>query len=191
SRRRVKSPLLGLPPTREEIASFVADARPDAYEHLVEGYLASPAYGERWARHWLDLVRYADSDGYRQDAYRPHAWPYRDYVVRAFATDRPYDTFVREQLAGDEIPPDDPEALRATGYLRRCSYENTQRAAPRQWQTILEDLTDVTGDVFLGLGMSCARCHDHKFDPILQKDYYRLQAFFAGLDFRDEAVFDS
>jgi cytochrome c553 len=183
--RRVTFDLIGLPPTPEEVAPFVSDPSPDAYEVLVERLLASPRYGERWARHWLDLVRYAESDGFRHDAYRPNAWRYRDYVIRAFNNDKPYDRFVREQLAGDEIAPDDPEALVATGFLRHTIYEYNQRDARGQWQDMLNDVTDVTADVFLGLGMGCARCHDHKFDPILQKDYYRLQAFFAAMYPRD------
>jgi hypothetical protein len=183
--RRVTFDLIGLPPTPEEVAAFVSDASPDAYETLVERLLANPRYGERWARHWLDLVRYAESDGFRHDAYRPNAWRYRDYVIRAFNSDKPYDRFVREQLAGDEIAPDDPEALVATGFLRHTIYEYNQRDARGQWQDMLNDVTDVTADVFLGLGMGCARCHDHKFDPILQRDYYRLQAFFAAMFPRD------
>ena len=153
---------------------------------LIDRLLASPGYGQRWARHWLDLVRYAESDGYRQDAFRPHAWRYRDYVVRAFNTDKPYDRFLTEQLAGDELDPDDPELRVATGYLRLGTYEYNQRNVRGQWADILNDITDVTGEVFLGLSIGCARCHDHKFDPILQKDYYRLQAFFTPLLPRDD-----
>jgi hypothetical protein len=165
------------------------DARaPGAYERLVDRLLASPRYGERMARHWLDLVRYADSDGYRADEYRPNAWRYRDYVIQAFNEDKPYDRFVQEQLAGDELFPGNPEALIATGYLRHWIYEWNQRDVRGQWTTILNDVTDTTGDVFLGLGLQCARCHDHKFDPILQKDYYRLQAFFAPILPRDDLV---
>ncbi len=179
--RRLTFDLTGLPPTPVEIAEFENDSRDDAYEHLVDRLLNSPAYGERWARHWLDLVRYAESDGYRKDDYRPHAWRYRDYVVRSFQTDKPFDRFVQEQIAGDEIDPDNPDAIAATGYLRLSLYEYNQRDARTQWNEILNDITDVTGDVFLGFGMGCARCHDHKFDPILQKDYFRLRAFFAGV----------
>ena len=179
--RRVTFDLIGLPPTPEEVDAFLSDNSPDAYEKLVDRLLASPRYGERWARHWLDLARYAESDGFRQDEYRPNAWRYRDYVIEAFNSDKPYDRFVREQLAGDEIAPDDPSALIATGFLRHTIYEYNQRDARTQWQNMLNDLTDVTGDVFLAMGMGCARCHDHKFDPILQKDYYSLQAFFAPL----------
>ncbi len=184
--RRVSFDLTGLPPASEEVEAFVQDPAPDAYEQLVERLLASPRYGERWARHWLDLVRYAESDGYRQDAYRPEAWRYRDYVIRSFNQDKPYDQFVTEQLAGDELDPGDAEMRVATSFLRLWPYEYNQRDVPGQWAAILNDLTDVTGDVFLGLGLGCARCHDHKFDPILQKDYYRFQAFFTPLLPRDD-----
>ncbi|HXG61586.1 MAG TPA: DUF1549 domain-containing protein [Planctomycetota bacterium] len=184
--RRLSFDLHGLPPAPEEVEAFVRDPAPDAYERLVDRMLAHPRTGERWARFWLDLVRYAESDGHRQDAYRPHAWRYRDYVVRAFNEDKPYDRFILEQLAGDEIAPDDPSVLVATGYLRLGMYEYNQRDVPRQWADILNDVTDVTADVFLGLGMGCARCHDHKFDPLLQRDYYALQAFFTPLLWRDD-----
>jgi len=184
--RRITFDLLGLPPSPEEVAAFAKDNRPDAYERLIDRLLASPLYGECWARHWLDLVRYAESDGYKQDGYRPSAWRYRDYVIRSLNTDKPYDRFVQEQIAGDEIAPEDPEALVATGYYRLGIYEYNQRDVRNQWNIILNDITDVTADVFLGMGMSCARCHDHKFDPILQKDYYRLQAFFAPIIQRDD-----
>jgi hypothetical protein len=186
--RRLTYDLWGLPPTPEEIDAFVADPSSDAYERLVERLLASPRYGERWARHWLDLVRYADSDGYRADEYRPHAWRYRDYVVRSLNEDKPYDRFVLEQIAGDELFPGDPEALIATGYLRHWIYEYNNRDVRGQWSIILNDITDTTADVFLGLGVQCARCHDHKFDPILQRDYFRLQAFFANMLPRDDLV---
>ena len=184
--RRATFDLTGLPPTPEEVDAFLADDTADAYERLIDRLLASPRYGQRWGRHWLDLVRYAESDGYRQDAFRPHAWRYRDYVVRAFNTDKPYDRFLTEQLAGDELDPDDPELRVATGYLRLGTYEYNQRNVRGQWADILNDITDVTGEVFLGLSIGCARCHDHKFDPILQKDYYRLQAFFTPLLPRDD-----
>ena len=183
--RRVTWDLVGLPPTPAEIDVFLADERPDAYERLVDRLLASPQHGEQWARHWLDLVRYAESDGYKQDAYRPEAWRYRDYVIRSLNADKPYSRFVLEQLAGDEALPGDPDAIIATMYLRLGIYEYNQRDVRNQWSIILNDVTDVTADVMLGMGMSCARCHDHKFDPILQKDYYRLQAFFAPLLWRE------
>jgi hypothetical protein len=178
--RRLFFDLIGMPPTPTEMEAVLGDHTPQWYEKLVEKLLGSPHYGERWARHWLDLVRYADSDGFRIDDFRPEAWRYRDYVIRSFNNDKPYDRFVREQLAGDELAPDDPDALAATGYLRHWIYEYNQRDVRTQWNNILDDLTDVTGEVFLGMGYGCARCHDHKFDPILQKDYYRLRAFFAA-----------
>jgi hypothetical protein len=189
--RRLSFDLNGLPPTPAEIDAFLADESNDAYDQLVERLLAKPEYGARAARLWLDLVRYADSDGYREDKFRPDVWQYRDYVIRSFNADKPYSRFVQEQIAGDELFPNDPDALRATGYLRLWQYEYNQRDVKGQFSFIMNDITDVTADVFLGLGMGCARCHDHKFDPILQKDYFRLQAFFSNVDFRQEAVFDS
>lgn len=188
--RRLYFDLIGLPPSPEQVAAFLGDPSPDAYERIVDQLLDSPRYGERWARHWLDLVRYADSDGYRADHFRPHAWRYRDYVIESFNADKRYDRFVQEQIAGDELFPGDPEALIATGYLRHGIYEYNNRDARGQWTTMLEDVTDTTGDVFLGMGMQCAKCHDHKFDPILQRDYFRLQAFFAPLVPREAEVAD-
>jgi hypothetical protein len=184
--RRVYFDLHGLPPTREQIDAFVNDKDPRAYEKLVDELLASPQYGERWAQHWLDLVRYAESDGYNADEYRPSVWPYRDYVIKSFNDDKPYDQFVREQLAGDEIAPNDPSVLIATCFLRNPVYEWNQRDVKGQWDIILTDMTDTTGELFLGLSMGCAHCHNHKFDPILQKDYYRLRAFLAPVQWRDD-----
>ncbi len=186
--RRVSFDITGLPPTPERLAAFIRDDRPDAYERLVDELLASPRYGERWAQHWLDLVRYAESEGYRLDAYRPNAWAYRDYVIRAFNTDKPYNQFMREQIAGDEIAPGDNDALLATGYLRHTIYEYNQRDAEGQWRGILNEVTDVTADVFLGVSVQCAQCHDHKFDPILQKDYYRLQAFLTNITWPEDKL---
>ncbi len=186
--RRLSFDLIGLPPTPNEIADFVADADPAAYEHLVDRLLASPHYGERWARHWLDVVRYADSDGYRIDHYRPDAWRFRDYVIRSFNSDKPYDRFVQEQLAGDEMFPDNSDALIATAYMRHWIYEYNNRDVRGQWDIILNEITDTTSDVFLGVGLQCARCHDHKFDPLLQKDYFRLRAFFEAIDPHDKVV---
>ncbi|QDS92917.1 Planctomycete cytochrome C [Roseimaritima multifibrata] len=186
--RRLSYDLTGLPPTPEQVQEFIEDSSPDAYPKLVERLLDSPQYGERWARHWLDLVRYADSDGYRADFYRPDAWQYRDYVIRSLNEDKPYDRFVTEQIAGDEMYPDDPDALIATGYLRHWIYEYNSRDARGQWDLIMNDITDTTGDVFLGMGMQCARCHDHKFDPILQRDYFRLRAVFAAVLPKDGTV---
>ena len=186
--RRLSFDLVGLPPTPAEVEAFVNDKSANAYEKLADRLLASPRHGERWARHWLDLVRYADSDGYRIDDFRPQAWRYRDYVIQSFNEDKPYDRFVQEQLAGDELFPGDPAALTATGYLRHWIYEYNLRDVRGQWTTILNDITDTTADVFLGLGLQCARCHDHKFDPILQKDYFRLQAFLAPILPREDLV---
>jgi len=179
--RRLYFDLIGLPPTPEQVDAFVNDNASDAYEKLVDLLLSSRGYGERYARQWLDLVRYADSDGYRADGYRPEAWRYRDYVVKSFNEDKPYDRFVQEQIAGDELFPGDIDAKVALGYLRHWVYEWNVRDAPGQWRTIMEDVTDTTADVFLGLGLQCAKCHNHKFDPLLQKDYFRLQAFFAPI----------
>ncbi len=184
--RRVYFDLHGLPPTPEELKAYIDDERTDADARLIDKLLESPLYGERWGQHWLDLVRYGESDGYRQDAYRPDAWRFRDYVVKSFNTDKPYDRFVREQLAGDELDPGNPDALIGTAYLRQSFYEYNSRDAEGQRTTILNDITDTTGELFLGLSFACARCHDHKFDPVLQKDYYRLQAFFAPLIWRDD-----
>ncbi|MEZ5432459.1 MAG: PSD1 and planctomycete cytochrome C domain-containing protein [Verrucomicrobiales bacterium] len=184
--RRVYFDLHGLPPTIAQLDAFVQDQDPLAYEKLVDELLASPRYGERWAQHWLDLVRYAESDGYNQDAYRQHVWPYRDYVIKSLNDDKPYDQFVREQIAGDEIAPEDPNVLIATAFLRHPVYEYNLRDVRGQWDVILTDITDTTGELFLGLSMGCARCHNHKFDPILQKDYYRLRAFFAPVLWRDD-----
>ncbi|MEQ8784699.1 MAG: DUF1549 domain-containing protein [Pirellulaceae bacterium] len=184
--RRAYFDLHGLPPSPEETEQFLADTAPGAYERLIDRLLESPRYGERWARHWLDVVRYAESDGYREDAYRPHAWRYRDYVVRALNDDKPYDEFIREQLAGDEIAPTNPDALAATGFLRLWIYEHNQRDVRAQWDAIINDITNVTSDVFLAVGMGCARCHDHKFDPVLQEDYFRMRAFFEPLLARDD-----
>ena len=179
--RRASMDLLGLPPAPEEVAAFVNDKRPDAYERLIDRFLESPRYGERYARHWLDLVRYADSDGYKADQLRPNAWRYRDYVIESFNEDKPYTRFVEEQIAGDELYPNSDVAKMATGYLRLWPYEDNQPDMGRHWAAILDDMTDVSGDVFLGLSMKCARCHDHKFDPISQEDYYKLQSFFAAI----------
>ena len=184
--RRVYFDLVGLPPSPDEIEAFLDNDSSTAYEELIDRLLASERYGERWAGHWLDLVRYADSDGFKKDRYRPEAYQYRDYVIHSFNIDKPYNLFVAEQLAGDEIAPGDVDALTATMFLRHGIYEYNQPDVERQWQDFLEDITEVTGDVFLAMGMECARCHDHKFDPIPQSDYYRLQAFFAAVVPRDD-----
>ena len=184
--RRLYFTLHGLPPTKAQADAFVESTDPQAYEKLIDDLLASPRYGERWAQHWLDLTRYAESDGYNADGYRASAWTYRDYVIRSLNADKPYDQFVREQLAGDEIDPANPEVLVATSYLRNPIYEWNQRDVRGQWDVILTDTTDNAAEVFLGLSYGCAHCHDHKFDPILQKDNYRLRAFFAPILWRDD-----
>jgi Protein of unknown function (DUF1553)/Protein of unknown function (DUF1549)/Planctomycete cytochrome C len=176
--RRVTFDLIGLPPTPEEIDAFVRDRDPKAFETRVDKLLASPRYGERMARRWLDLARYGESDGFRLDAYRSSAWRYRDWVIAAFNRDMPYDEFVREQLAGDQIRPDDRDARIATGFLAGGIYEYNQSDVRDQCNNMVNELVDLTGDVFLAQGIGCAKCHDHKFDPILQKDYFRLRAFF-------------
>ncbi len=184
--RRLYFDLIGLPPSPQEVAHFVKDDEPQAYERLVDSLLERPEYGERWARHWLDLVRYAESDGFKADVYRPHAWRYRDYVIGSFNEDKPFDRFVQEQIAGDELFPSDMQARVATGYLRLWPLEDNQKDVQRQWRLVLEDVTEVTGEVFLATGLRCAKCHDHKYDPIPRQDYYRLEAFFAGMLPRDD-----
>jgi hypothetical protein len=186
--RRVSLDLTGLPPTPQEAEAFLADRSPTAYERVVERLLASPQYGERWARHWLDLARYAESEGFKSDETRPNAWRYRDYVIQALNSDKPYDRFVQEQIAGDELWPDDPEARVATAFNRHYPDESNARNLLQRRQEILNDITDTVGAVFLGLTYGCARCHNHKFDPILQADYYRLQAFFANIRAADDIV---
>jgi Protein of unknown function (DUF1553)/Protein of unknown function (DUF1549) len=179
--RRVTFDLLGLPPSPDEIEDFVADTAPDAYERLVDRLLASPHYGEAWCRMWLDLVRFAETAGYKADPLRPLAWKYRDFVVRSFNGNVPYDRFVQEQIAGDELFPDDVDAQIATGYLRMWPDESNASIVALARQDALNDLTANAGSVFLGLSIGCAQCHDHKFDPIKQHDFYRLEAFFAGI----------
>ena len=186
--RRLYFDLVGLPPTPAEIDDFVNDKSPAAWEHLIDKLLDDKRYGEHWARFWLDIVRYAESDGWNQDAYRPDIWRYRDYVVDAFNEDKPYPDFVREQLAGDEIGGDNPEHLAAAGFLRLGIYEYNQRDARGHWNDIMNELTDTVGDVFFGMGMACTRCHDHKFDPLYQVDYFKLRAFFEPIIWRDDLV---
>ncbi len=183
--RRVSFDLIGLPPTPEEVEAFVADPAPDAHETLVDRLLASPRHGERWGRHWLDVVRFAESHGYETNALRADAWPYRDYVIRAFNQDTPFPRFVEEQLAGDVLPDADWLARSATGFLVAGSHDVVGNQAPeaalQQRADDLDDMVGATSTAFLGLTVQCARCHDHKFDPITQRDYYGLQAAFAGV----------
>ena len=182
--RRATLDLTGLPPSPDDVERFVRDPAKDAYAKLIERLLASRQYGERWGRHWLDVVRYADTSGYSNDFERPNAWRYRDYVIRAFNADKPYDQFVREQIAGDELDPGNPEALIATGFLRAGPWEHTGMSVEAVTrQMFLDDVTHAVSATFLGLTVGCARCHDHKFDPIPTKDYYRMQAIFASTEF--------
>jgi hypothetical protein len=184
--RRVTYDLIGLPPTPEETDAFVHDTTADAWEKVIDRLLASPHYGERWGRHWLDLVRYSDSNGFEHDEVRPDAWRYRDYVIRSLNTDKPYDRIVTEQLAGDEAFPGDIDARIATGFCLLGPDMIDSADQPQRRLNTLADMTDTAGLVFLGLTITCARCHDHKFEPIPQTDYYRLQAFFTPAVFRHD-----
>jgi hypothetical protein len=185
--RRVTFDLTGLPPTPAEVAAFVADRSPKAWEKLVDRLLASPRYGERWGQHWLDVVRFAESDGFEYDTHRKDAWRYRDYVIRAFTNDKPFNRFVEEQLAGDEIAPAEDETLIAAGFNRlaplRKNAGNQEVASSRN--EVLTEMTNIVGSALLGVTLGCARCHDHKFDPFRQSDYYRMQGFFAAVQSND------
>jgi hypothetical protein len=179
--RRAYLDLIGLPPSPAEAAAFLADTAPGAWERLIDTLLASPHYGERWGRHWLDVARYADSSGFEQDYDRPNAWRYRDYVIRAFNQDKPYDVFLKEQFAGDELENRTEETLIATGFLRagpRVAFR--EKDNPERRYEYLDDLIATTGRGVLGLTVHCARCHNHKFDPIPQRDYYGLVTAFFG-----------
>ena len=186
--RRAYFDLTGLPPTPQNVAVFLRDDDPDAFAGVVDRLLASPQYGERWGRHWLDLARYAESEGFKADETRPNAWRYRDYVIQAFNQDKPYDLFIKEQIAGDELWPENFDALVATAFNRNFPDETNAANLRQRRQEILHDMTDTVGATFLGLTYGCAKCHDHKFDPISQKDYYRLQAFFANTAEDDDVI---
>ncbi len=196
--RRLSFDLLGLPPTPEEIQAFVNDASPAAYGRLVERLLASPRYGECWARHWLDVAHYGDTHGYDKDKRRDHAWPYRDYVIHSFNADKRYDQFVQEQLAGDYLFPNEPDAVIATGFIAAGPWDFVGQVELREGtvdkeKTRLLDRDDMvasTMGTFASLTVHCARCHNHKFDPIPRRDYYRLQAVFAGVDRGDRPIKD-
>jgi hypothetical protein len=196
--RRVTFDLTGLPPTPEEIDAFLADDSADAYEKVVERLLASPAYGERWARHWMDVAHYAETHGHDQDRPRPHAWPYRDYLIRSFNSDKPYAQFVQEQLAGDVLFPGDADAVVAMGFLATGPWDESslrdirEDTIDRQIGRYLDrdDMVTTAMSTFVSTTVHCARCHDHKFDPITQKDYYALQAVFAGVD-KAERAYDA
>ena len=190
--RRVSFDLIGLPPTPEEVDAFVHDSLPEgaAWEKVVDRLLASPHYGERWGRHWLDVVHFAETHGYDKDKPRPNAWPYRDYVIRSFNADKPYSRFVEEQLAGDVLYPGDPDAVVATGFIAAGPWDfvghtelregTVDKAITRSLDR--DDMVMTAMSAFMSLTVHCARCHDHKFDPISKEDYYRLQAVFAGVD---------
>lgn len=188
--RRATFDLLGLPPTPAEVNEFLAAWEKDstkAWSELVDRLLDSPHYGEQWGRHWLDVVRYADSSGYANDYERPNTWRYRDYVIRSLNDDKPYDQFIREQIAGDEITNrEDAEALIATGFLRMGAWEHTSMSVAKVTrQLFLDDVTDTVGQVFLAHALQCAKCHDHKFDPIPTRDYYSMQAIFSTTQFAE------
>ena len=178
--RRVTYDLTGLPPSEQDLAEFLADSSPAAWERVVDRLLASPHYGEQWARHWLDLVRYADTNSFERDGNKPHAWRYRDYVIRAFNDDKPYDQFVIEQLAGDELPEPTVDSLIATGFYRLGLWDDEPADRLQHRYDQLDDIVATTGQAFLGLTINCARCHDHKIDPLPQRDYYSLLAFFQN-----------
>jgi hypothetical protein len=183
--RRVTYDLTGLPPTPDEVRAFLADPSPTAYESVVDRLLASPAYGEHWGRHWLDVVRFGESTGFEQNHAINNAWPFRDYVIRSFNDDKPFDQLTREHLAGDVLAPNDPNVAVGTTFLVCGPYDGVQNLDPAQAAQIRADTLDdpirTTGEAFLGLTIGCARCHDHKFDPIAQADYYRLAAAFSGI----------
>jgi len=185
--RRASLDLLGLPPTRQQVETFLRDASPDAWRRAVDRLLASPHYGERWGRHWLDLARYADSNGFEFDFERPYAWHYRDYVIDSLNADLPYDRFLTEQLAGDETHPERFESLVATGFCRSGPTVGNQTLDKNRYDE-LDDVISTTTEVFLGLTLGCARCHDHKYDPITQHDYYAMLAIFHSMAKRDHFV---
>ncbi len=178
--RRAYFDLWGLPPSPEDVQAFVADERPDAYERLIDRLLASGHYGERWARHWLDLVRFAETNGYERDALKKNAWRYRDWVIDGLNADMPYDQFVVEQLAGDELPEASDSARIATGFLRVGTFDDEPNDPAKYKFEQLDDLVHATSTAFLAVTLKCARCHDHKFDPIPQTDYYAVLNFFVG-----------
>ena len=185
--RRATLDAWGVIPTPEEVAAFESDASPDAYEKLVDRLLASPRYGERQARLWLDLARYADSAGFQNDNTRPNIFRYRDYVIKSFNEDKPYSRFIQEQIAGDEIAPGDQSILVATGFLAGYPDNSNSRDLVQRKYQITTDIVDTVGQAILGTTVGCARCHNHKTDKFTQKDYYSLQAFFANTAFEEKA----
>src|SRR6266511_1941082 len=195
--RRVYFDLIGLPPTPDEMRVFLGDASPDAYERVVEGLLSSPRYGERWARHWMDAGHFAETHGHDQDRIRTNAWPYRDYLIGSFNTDKAYPRFVQEQVAGDVLFPYDPQAVVALGLIAAGPWDESslrdirEDTIDRQIGRYLDrdDMVTTVMQIFTSTTVQCARCHGHKFDPIPQRDYYALQAVFAGVD-RANRVYD-
>jgi mono/diheme cytochrome c family protein len=179
--RRATYDLTGLPPSEQDVRDFLADTSPGAWERVVDRLLASPHYGEKWARHWLDLVRYADTNSFERDGDKPHAWRYRDYVIRSLNDDKPYDQFVVEQLAGDELPDPSNDALIATGFYRLGTWDDEPADHLQARYDWFDDIVATTGQAFLGLTINCARCHDHKIDPLTQRDYYAMLAFFHNI----------
>jgi mono/diheme cytochrome c family protein len=193
--RRVYYAVIGLPPTPEQVAAFLVDDSPSAYEKVVEELLASRHYGEHWGRHWLDLVRYAETNSFERDNPKPFAWRYRDFVIRSLNADKPYDQFVREQLAGDELDEVTTDSLIATGYYRLGLWDDEPADPLLAYYDGLDDIVGTTGQTFLGLTINCCRCHDHKIDPLPQRDYYKFLAFFHGIRHygvrSDESVADA
>jgi hypothetical protein len=179
--RRLYLDVIGLPPTLAEQEAFAKDSSPEAVDRMVRDLLTRPSYGERWGRHWLDLVRYAETNGYERDATKPYAWRYRDYVIRAFNADKPFDRFVLEQLAGDELPEANGETLIAAGYYRLGPWDDEPADPKEDRFDQLDDMVNTTSQVFLGLTLACARCHNHKFEPLTMHDYYRMVAIFDPL----------
>ena len=196
--RRLSYDLLGLPPESDEVEQFVNDVRPDAYEQLVDQMLASPRYGERWGRHWLDVVHYGETHGYDKDKMRPHAWPYRDYVIRSFNADKPYTRFIHEQVAGDVLFPGSVDGIEALGFIAAGPWDHVGHAEVPETKIDgkvarhldRDDMVRNTMMTFMSLTVGCAQCHDHKFDPITQEDYYSLQAVFAAIDRADHQYHD-
>jgi mono/diheme cytochrome c family protein len=179
--RRAYFNVIGLPPTNKQLEDFLKDASPDAWERLADELLSSPHYGEHWARHWLDLVRYAETNSFERDGRKPNAWKYRDYVIRSLNNDKPYDQFVKEQLAGDELDEVTEDSITATGYYRLGIWDDEPADPVQALADEKDDLVSTTGQVFLGLTLGCARCHDHKIDPIPQRDYFGMVSFFADV----------